>query len=563
MPVQINETAILVETVALEPAAFREGVRDPGYPYPRLASTGRPESASLRGIELVDEGRKATICLDLGGRLVGFGDPGTLRLEPLPSGPRGIEFPFGIAIHTGKGALAPVDAMPQGAEEDSDEATVVCHDLILGTPLSLHWVWAMTPERAGLTLRIKAFNRSLLPYEHQLGLEFGEGEVRSVEGGAIWTPTTSGAIAVAGQLEWCDGRIALFEDPRDARFGPRETKSWELTLVPVPREPEWCQVGPLGALAVGSELTVASFQPLKGTVSIDTEQGQRLDAAIDIRPGQIWSAELGEHRPHDVALSAAQGRMLWPQKASNWDVMATVHGFRQHAFREAVEAFCTGGDPNKSLMTAQADVALRSACHLVRAMLAARHQDWERARAELDDALLTNNEDHLLWWLKARVSYLAQDADDQLANAHFLAPMEPLLRAEGLLRQPYGEGFDANPILAPLAGHPDAMLEVVERLLECGLSADAARWIDECQRHSEVPLLRYRLADALLDRPGMEAEAALHVTKATPAPLAPPFPWRVGERRAVQRLAQRFPRDERLRTLAELISDSNEHGDSA
>lgn len=98
------------------------------------------------------------------------------------------------------------------------------------------------------------------------------------------------------------------------------------------------------------------------------------------------------------------------------------------------------------------------------------------------------------------------------------------------------------------------MIEVACLLLEAGLSGECARWIDECLRHREVPMLRYLQAWSLLQNSRMAVEAAEQVSVAGKSPLEPPFPWRGLEKRAVKALAAKFSNDERLQSLAALLS---------
>jgi hypothetical protein len=117
------------------------------------------------------------------------------------------------------------------------------------------------------------------------------------------------------------------------------------------------------------------------------------------------------------------------------------------------------------------------------------------------------------------------------------------------LQIPPVEGKEPNPILRPLAANPDAALDVVCRLVEWGLTQDAARLIDELLRLREIPLLRLIYAWLLLTQSQMTAEAADQVRRAGTAFLEPPLPWRRIERAAVTRLAAEYPENGGLQTL--------------
>jgi hypothetical protein len=173
--------------------------------------------------------------------------------------------------------------------------------------------------------------------------------------------------------------------------------------------------------------------------------------------------------------------------------------------------------------------------------------DPQSARSFAEQAVNYNAEDHLAWHLMAACDrWLGQEADGSaLANAHYLAPMEPILRAEAFLAQPNAGAKEANPLLAPLREAPDEFLEAACRLIELGRLDDAQRFLDETLRHEDLPMARYLLAYVYLRGSRMAVEAAEHVAAAGRSPLEA-APWRAVERRAIIALAERFPHDPRL-----------------
>ena len=195
---------------------------------------------------------------------------------------------------------------------------------------------------------------------------------------------------------------------------------------------------------------------------------------------------------------------------------------------------------------------LRGAAYIALANRAGRGGDLKAALGHVDSALATLGDDPLAWWQRAVLARLAGEADDEredLTMAHALSPLEPALRAEAFLSMPQGRSKDPSAVLSPLAGDPDALHEAAHLLVEAGLFQEAARLIDEAQRHGEHPLLRYLYAWCLLQATRMDVEAAAEVGKASRAPIGPPFPWRETEVRAVSELAAKFPADARLQTL--------------
>jgi len=66
-------------------------------------------------------------------------------------------------------------------------------------------------------------------------------------------------------------------------------------------------------------------------------------------------------------------------------------------------------------------------------------------------------------------------------------------------------------------------------------------------------MLRYLMAFGLLEATKLDMEAADQVRQASLKPLAPPFPYRSIEAKAIQRLRKAFPSDERLQQFAALL----------
>jgi hypothetical protein len=137
----------------------------------------------------------------------------------------------------------------------------------------------------------------------------------------------------------------------------------------------------------------------------------------------------------------------------------------------------------------------------------------------------------------------------ELLNAHYLAPLEPALRAESFLSQPKRMEKDPSALLKPMAEHPENFVEVACLLLEAGLHEQAAYWIDEALRHEDLPMLRFLLAYAHLTQSGLEYEAAAQVEAVAKSEMTPPFPWREIEWQALDALSRRFPAEARLARL--------------
>lgn len=186
-----------------------------------------------------------------------------------------------------------------------------------------------------------------------------------------------------------------------------------------------------------------------------------------------------------------------------------------------------------------------------------RKKDWEKALHWLDDGLGYHAEDHLAWWAKGMVNRIQGVESDDLLNAHYLAPLEPLLRAESFLAMPQTHGKEPSAVVKPLAADPAALIEIACALLDLRLFDEATRWIDEALRHGENQMLLYLQAWAFLVGSKMDVEAAELVHRASKMEIKSPYLWRPIEVRALTELSHRFPADEKLIHLLKLSSPAS------
>jgi hypothetical protein len=137
-------------------------------------------------------------------------------------------------------------------------------------------------------------------------------------------------------------------------------------------------------------------------------------------------------------------------------------------------------------------------------------------------------------------------------NAHYLAPLEPLLRVEALLNQ-VGEAESApNPILRSYSSDRETMLGTVGSLIEVGLITDAMRLISEWLKFQDFPMLRYLLAYCTLESSKMDIEAGEQMRLAAQMPFEGPFPHRPIESRILQELSKKWRNEPKLQAYVEL-----------
>jgi len=562
------------------------------WPSLPLQKTGRNAIVTLRTVVLENRYLRAVISPDLGGALLGLHDRRTERdVLALPSavsmaqgGRRGLRLAHGGVWTTGPHErlteTGRVDYRVIEADEDGD-AAIFLHETLLGEAASVTACYTLPPDQACLRLELRMANQTSLPLALFTGwrLSFAIDRDWFVKDGcAVYNSSGDAGLVLAGEglvaFPGVDHVAVTRRGPEQPYLAPGEAETWRLTLTPFGGMGGAEAAGPSAALRLDQErFALQVTKPVAGgRIWIRLANGEAMDAPAQIAPETPFQAEVAgfpsppvavvlEDAEKNVLLSYVAGEegVAWlPSVRPSASLAALADppaGSEEQVFLDAVRA----GEPVPDVSTP----LLRVEMHRERAAHAFRDRRWGDANRHLQDGLAVRSSDLGLWWLKAVVArHSGQEEDDSLAFAHQIDPMDPRLRAESFLRTPISEGHDASPLLRPLAANPDAALFVVEELYRVGMEEDAARFIDELQRHVYVPLLAYRLAARYLSNTRMEAEAAGLVTRAEKEPVAPPFPWRPGEVEAVRALAQRFSEAKRLGQVAKLAEAMNPNGTS-
>ena len=528
----------------------------PASPYPRLRPTGVVEPRTFGAVRLENAFLRATVLPGLGGRILSILDrrTGTEILDPVPlqattGGPRGARLAAGVQLLL-DGDDRPNDLGPVDFQIEEPPEAVWLAESVGGTGLSFHLRVELPPERAELRLEARVLNRTRRPLPYNGALALALGEVRT-DGEVAWSPTRRAGLRLrSDELEHGEireGRLVRSRFSETGLLGPRQVDVWHAVLTPF---------SGLDGLPAVSDDAAATFDATRVQVQVVTPipgarvllglaDGQTLEAPADLAPEEVLEIPLEGLHADPVALAV--------QDAGRTDRLRTgpVDG---GWLPTGAPAPASLPDPDVDAMdSTELRRLLFSPAHRALAHLELGYRDlaagaYAQADERLESALLYNADDPLNWWTKAMARRLAEDQEEgpELPNAHFLAPLEPVLRAEAFLAQPAAQGREPNPLVAPLAERPEALVEVACLLLEIGARAEASRWIDEALRHREVAMLRLLAAWSFLRGSRMEAEAAALVAAAGRLPFDPPYPWREIERRALAELAERFPGDARL-----------------
>lgn len=445
-------------------------------------------------------------------------------------GARGVSIPQGLEFDLFSGRLNGLGPVDFSVGDETEDSVVTLHEQ--AGDLSWHLVFTLPPDAAVLRVEGRVFNRTWAPIAYNAGFTVHGSGLAQVTPAGTWTGTSR------------------FEEP-SRELMPHQLDVWGVQFVPFSGSTICTAASEGGVLSLEEGFRFQATRHIKGKVFIQLEGGQTLEAPIDILPEVPFVSDM-PGRVTAVAIRDEQGDTIFSWLGSSASELKPEPSNGPSLATQA-ESLFTGKDVTFALNHAEFDLRLRAPAKTLKAIAAMRENDFLEASRHLDEALLSNAEDHIVWLLKAMIARKSGEETDDLLNAHFLAPLEPLLRMESFLAQNL-HTKEKSSLVTPLAENPDALVEGACFLYDLGQYDDLSRWADECLRHREVPMLRYLLADALLSNSPMSVDAASNISKAAATPVNPPYPWRATEKRVLTRLCERFPTDDRIRDLLALMN---------
>lgn len=507
---------------------------DACYPLPRLRPTGRIETRTYGVVVLENEFLRVKILPDLGGRILSLfdkrsGDPEPVRdmLVVQAGEPRGVGVPEGIEIQltcdARPNSMGSVSFQTETPEDEEDAAGIWIGEASFHDGLSFNAYFSLPPGELGLRIEVRVVNRTFEPKRYNAGVRLGLSDV----------------VVAPEPGTFLDGGTFRFAEDRD--LGPRQADTWAVRLLPMATVVGASGNGiaisfdPSGQAPVRAQ---AAFPVSGHKLVLLTEDAKTLEAPVELGPDRPVEIPLEGIRPIAMALLDSEGN----------EVLRTDRR-AEPLVHHPIPTF----DPDADLATLTRFTyvsALRGPAHAAIGRYWMRKGEFVRAAESFETALLYNGDDPLTWWALAASRRLAgQDDGGALLNAHFLSPLEPMLRAEAFLSQGMEMPKEKHPLVEPVAEIPEDLVEVACVLIEHGLLEQASRWLDEALRHHNLAMLHYLMAFILLQGTRMDAEAAQHVALAAKAQL-PPMPWRQVEVRALRVLAERFP----VEAIASLVA---------
>jgi hypothetical protein len=556
MPAELAEDSIELDIDLLEAGEPTEA----SYPYPSLKRTTRVEGRTFRAIMLENQHFHTTLVPDLGGRIVSIRHRaadreillGSNRLATSEGGRRGVECLTGIQILTEFGnrlnSMGPVADQPDLGEEDGGDAAVWLGE-VDGKGISLNWRVAVSDADPWMEIEVRAFNRTLQPISYNGGIALGAGDWRRYQDVWVWSGASGSLLVDAGDLTFCEGH-ALHRFDRLRYLAPRQLDSWSVRLMPL-------SIGSsLLAASTGAvvgwddaELVVITLQDGLGKVVVKTEKGSVLEMPLTQPAGSEIRVAMDSFDSPIVELVILDHHRNEVLRAPSEPTTEAHRRVPEHR-----QAWIGEESSDEELTDARFDLRQRHLAHILAARALLAKGAFTEASREFEQSLLFNAEDHLAWWGKAvaeRHGGTGSEDRPELLNAHFLAPMDPVLRAESFLSSP-ARSKEKAAVLNSLEKTPVAFVDVACALIEAGLMQDAADWLAESLLHVDLPILRYLLAYAYLQNNGMDIEAADLVRLANQDQPLPPYPWRPVELQAIAYLKGIYPDDKGLEATAKV-----------
>lgn len=561
MPVKIYEDSASFTTKQVVPVPIGDEI-PACYPQVRLEITVETVEQTIPVIWMENEFIRLGIAPSLGGRIIAITDLRTgidiislpTEIELVEDEFRGVHWNHGIEFVAGQkrgNSLGPIDFRVMEAGSQEDKGAVFLFEWI--GDLSWHAAITLYPDRASFLIEQNVFNRRWRSVEGCGGINIPALSSEHISPDSCLLSDNSSSSGLF--MSWLPGDLTLRASGLVTgepliKLGGHRSDSIRIECSVYSNVAQLATVNHTAAIFLNDEqLIIQPHQSVLQAKIYLSVSGQTLEAPFSAPLGQESTTNLNSLPASIDAISIRNEHretlINWPKPSHFEPILAT--GSTADMFDEIIYR---AEAPYRTYLR---NPGLEPFCYWMEAVEAVKDDEFAKAEELMDKYLGFNAEDPLGWWFKSsirRESGKAKEEDArELPNAHYLAPLEPVLRAEAFLNTPIAEGREPNPLLAQLAVNPDHAGGVVGMYLECHLIQGMARLADELLRHRDNAMVRYLLAFALLEYAKNETAAGEQVMLAGKLAIEPPFPHRMVEVRAINQLANKFTGDERLNTL--------------
>lgn len=552
MPCELIHDTLTIEIGILE-ASF--GAEWRCYPLPSLQLTGQTDTVEFRTIVLSNEYLEATFCLDLGGRLIRLFDKrsGAAAVElprtlvPVEDEFRGARLDAGVEFAAIQNGLAPVffDEIEPESESDPVELRLFSINPWNGTDAGIRV--RLSPGEPFLTVEACVNNREVRPTSLEAGVRFFGASMRHSSDQVALISNGRG-IAIEFEEGTFDAvepglvshRTELAGISRD-RFVYRIHPISTLGNSPLMQSGIQCGVRD-SEFRWMSASDLGSAKVLAGLADSRTVESQ-----ISLRSSEVGAINL-------EGLGSTVVRVVI--RSESGAILLEGDLTERPAEAKELRPNPMGPLPDQAVWLTR-ESSNRAAAHFCLSREKAVSEDWQLADFHLEDALNYAGDHPLIWWAKAAVRRQVAEGDEErpeVMNAHFISPLEPLLRAEAFLANSVVSA-EPSPLMSVIAADPMIALEVVCRYASAGFTRDAIRLLDELARHKSVPLLGYVHAYLMSNQGKMDVDVAQVVNQFEATPIEPPYPYRELEIFAAKHLAEKFVNSERLQKLTKILRD--------
>jgi len=384
-----------------------------------------------------------------------------------------------------------LDGVSLVAEQRDELATLILSATDWERRLTWHaWV-SLAPGVASVAVRLAVFNRSLKPVECSPTIEVlcaRPVAVVPVRHAAVWDGERLVGSAF-GDLHW--------------PLGPHQTAPVQARILPVSHRVNFASEHVV-AMIEENEITLTSAEIRPNHMLFVGSAGRTFESRVDLHPGQPAKFALDSLPGPLEAFQLRDGRGNTVLESQRDLASERVHLPEVSSLEEFFYA-----SQESALTSAERIPSVASPAAFARGMLAMRRGRWEDAANFFEDAAILRGDDPLTWWAKNWcLRHLDSGNEHDLPNAHYLAPLDPVLRADAYLSAP--EDAKPSALLDAWGSDPQPYLEVADLLHDAGLIDVRARWLEEARHRAPSKLLEWLLAAAHLEQ-GREMAAGEHV----------------------------------------------------